>query len=210
MTSRITSSHTISARQTRPTAEGRMSGSGRIADAQLGTHVGLAGQDGQRSAQLCAERAAAARQQDADGQAAVLRRPAMRLRAPAGHRVLEIADDRERQRGQAHGNPVEQPAALRAGRAEFVARLRERRGLDARRRPAPLLREERRRAVEHRARRSWQDHEPEDHREDLAIGVDEAALDREPRDVVARRVRSTPPPRHARERAARLRAGRSP
>ena len=112
-------------------------------------------------------------------------------------RVLEVADDRERQRGQPHRQPVERQSSARAGMPNSARDCTSGDGSIAGHRAPPLLGEQHRGAIQHRAGRARQHDEPEQHGEHLPIGVDEPALDREPRDVGAAKVRVVEPPRHA-------------
>ncbi len=103
-------SHSTSAHHTSPMPLGSRSAapvpiSGRNFDSPL------------RSADA-AEHPAAAREDDAGVLAAFLIGPALHLRAPAARRVLEVADDRERQRGEAHRDPIEEPKEAPRRRAE--------------------------------------------------------------------------------------------
>ena len=119
----------------------------------------------QRFAEPDADRAGATCQHDA-----FLRiRPRGPLRTPAIDGVLEIAGNREAQRGKAHRNPVhvvEDPARIAAEFAVLLERTR-----------SPFFIEDRSHAIEDCARRSGQDQEPEDHAEDMAMRSDQSFLD---------------------------------
>jgi ribosome biogenesis GTPase len=138
VSSRISSSQRISARQPAD-RRGQQIVVRRLAHPPLGAELGLAAHAGDRPAEHNAERTPTAREQDALVLAARLRRPGRGLRAPAQHRVLEVADDGERQRGQAHRDPVEQPQQPSRRPSELVASAHDRRDLHTLARALPFV-----------------------------------------------------------------------
>jgi hypothetical protein len=102
-----------------------------------------------------------------------LRRPSRGLRAPARDRILEVADDRERERGQRTGSQSSASSSARAACRTRAATARAGEGSMPGRRAAPFVGRAAQRAIEHRARPGPEHDEPEDHPEDLPIGVDE-------------------------------------
>ena len=211
VSSRISSSQSTSARQTRPTPDGSTPARPPRPCPSSGRYVGLAASAGSGPPSVHAERAGAAREHDARDARRPPRSPTLAACVRQQYdRVLEIADDGERQRGQPHRDPVEQPQQ-RAAPARRTRRSALAIGVvSSPRAPrAPLVGQQRRGAVEHRARRARQHDEPEQRREHLPVGVDEAALDRQPRDLVRSTVRRSRRRATRRARGARRR-GRPP
>ena len=96
--------------------------------------------------------------------------PLTGLRAPAIDAVLEVADDRERRRRKAHGQPVQGRAGL-AGELAEVAEIKPAAAT------APLLLEEARQPVKQGAARAGQKDEPENDAEDIAMRSDQRLFD---------------------------------
>ena len=125
--SRISSSQSRSARQTRPTPDGSISGSASSPSPSSGRYAGSPPTPGNGPPSVTPSAPAPLARHDPRDHPAVLGRPLRRLRAPAEDGVLEVADNGERQRGQPDRHPVEQPQQAPRRRAEHVQRAGDRR-----------------------------------------------------------------------------------